>query len=130
MDRDECKEIVICEEWEAMSKAQNAMAYRNYIVNKSASIKKMTSRKQQFDSPTVISILSKRNASSAPKPRPNSTGKPTQTTILNRWNSSRSKPTNTTNESKIESPSSAIEIDDVSDFSSSSDDVILLDSSP
>merc|ERR1712063_51298 len=43
---DECQSIAVAEEWTGMCKAHSPMGYRNYIVNKSSGIAKMTNRNQ------------------------------------------------------------------------------------
>merc|ERR1711879_264032 len=96
------------------------MGYRNYVVNKSSSIAKMTSRSQQFDSPHVMSTINNRNAT-ATKPKPKAIVQPK---ISNSFGNKKSQ--KETSQKRVEIILDSSE-EDISEFSSEDDDIPLID---
>lgn len=132
--RDECKKIAAAEEWDAMCQCHNPIGYRNFIFNRASSISKMTKNSQQYDSPSVLSILSARNPSNFTLPKKQSVIQ--QKKITSTFGSTLNLPLkkNISNSQPNPKPdvSSVVIIpdddDDISDFSSSEgDDIPLID---
>ena len=113
------------EEWEGMCKAHNAIGYKNFITNKTKSISKQTISKQQYDATSVIAVLSARNTANAP---PKKIQKRTLNTIAFPLKSvapeTLQKKLTPSAKSK---PISISDSEEISEFSSDSDDIPLVD---